>query len=84
MQARWRGAQVRMYAGRRKREMRLRLHQAAVAALSAPHRQLGYQTGVALQQLLVAKHLPQASAAMLTLSMCSSYSQSCCHTIAGA
>ena len=72
-----------MYAGRRKAEMSKRLQQAAVAAAQAPHRQLGYQTRVALQHLLAAKHLPQASAAMATLSMCSSYSKGCCSMIAG-
>jgi len=72
-----------MYAGQRKAEMRKRLQQAAVAAAQAPHRQLGYQTRVALQDLLAAKHLPQASAAMATLSMCSSYSKGCCGMIAG-
>ncbi len=83
MQACWRGAQVRMLAGRRKAEMRKRLQQAAMAAAQAPHRQLGHQTRAALQQLLAAKHLPQASAAMATLSMCSSYSKGCCSMIAG-
>ena len=63
--------------------MRKRLQQAAVAAAQAPHRQLGNQTRAALQQLLAARHLPQASAAMATLSMCSSYSKGCCGMIAG-
>lgn len=72
-----------MHAGRRKAEMRRRLQQAAVAALQMPHRQLGHQTSLALQQLLVAKHLPQASTAMATLSMCSAYSKGCCTMIAG-
>ncbi|KAA6419435.1 MAG: abnormal spindle-like microcephaly-associated protein [Trebouxia sp. A1-2] len=78
----WRGGQVRMHAGRRKAQMRKRLQQAAVAAAQDPHRQLGHLTRGALQQLLAAKHLPQASAAMATLSMCSSYSKGCCSMIA--
>ncbi len=72
-----------MRSGRRKAEMRHRLQQAAVAAVQAPHRQLGYQTSLALQQLLAAKHLPQAALAMATLSMCSAYSKGCCRMIAG-
>lgn len=72
-----------MHAGRRKADMRRRLQQAAVAAAQGPHRQLGYQTRVALQQLLAAKHLPQASAAMAVLSMCAASSKGCCFMVAG-
>lgn len=83
VQAFWRGTSVRMTSGRRKADMRLRLRQAAVRAAKSPHRQLGSQTRAALQQLVAAKHLPQAFPAMATLSMCSQYSKGCCTMIAG-
>ena len=75
---------MRAHAGRRKADMRHRLRQAAEAAVQKPERQLGQQTQAALQQLLAVRHMPQASAAIATLAMCTTYSKGCCMLIAGA
>ena len=74
---------MRLHGSQQQAEARRRLREAAVAAEAAPHRQLGHQTRQALLQLRAAKHVPQATTACATLSMCTSYSKACCTLLAG-
>lgn len=74
---------MRLHGSQQTAEARGRLQEAAAAAKVAPHRQLGHQTRQALLQLRAAKHVPQATAACATLSMCTSYSKACCTLLAG-
>lgn len=84
LQAVWRGHCVRRGDGRAKREARLRLEKAAVAAQHSPHKHIGYRARQALELLLGSRALEQTFQAVRAIEFSTRYSPACCELIAGS